>query len=66
MAKISKKYGIRYGRTVRAKYDKIQSQLKSKKKCPYCNKVGSVKRIAVGIWKCDKCNIKFAGKAYNI
>jgi len=34
-------------------------------KCPYCNKI-KVKRVALGIWQCKKCNAKFAGKAYSI
>ena len=64
--KVSKKFGARYGRTIKAKYDTVMKQKVAKKKCPYCSKEGSVKRLAAGIWKCNKCNIKFAGNAYKI
>lgn len=66
MSKISKRFGPRYGRTLKEKYDQVQTQLKAKKKCPYCRKVGTVTRVASGIWKCKKCNTKFAGNAYTI
>lgn len=61
----TKRFGARYGRKPRNKCAKVESQLKAIKKCPYCNKDG-IKRIAVGIWNCEKCNVKFAGKAYSI
>ena len=58
-----KRFGPRYGRTVRGKVANIESKVKSKKECPYCKKVG-VKRTAAGIWECTKCRSKFTGKAY--
>lgn len=60
-----KRFGARYGRTMKAKFGKIEDVQRAKHKCPYCQKTG-VKRIAAGIWQCRKCDVKFAGKAYTI
>jgi large subunit ribosomal protein L37Ae len=60
-----KRFGPRYGRTVKHKLSKIEAELKKKHKCPYCHSP-SVKRVAVGIWSCKKCNSKFTGKAYSV
>ena len=60
-----KRFGPRYGRRVKAKFQHIETQQRAKYKCPYCNKL-SVKRQAVGIWHCNKCEVKFAGKAYTV
>jgi len=60
-----KRFGSRYGRTIRERLSKIESLLKKKYKCPYCKKEG-VKRLAVGIWYCKKCGAKFTGKAYTL
>ncbi|MBR9699476.1 50S ribosomal protein L37ae [Candidatus Woesearchaeota archaeon] len=58
-----KRFGSRYGRTARHNFAKIEKEQRKLHKCPYCNKE-AVKRIAVGIWKCRKCDVKFTGKAY--
>ncbi|MBI2652557.1 hypothetical protein HYX00_03780, partial [Candidatus Woesearchaeota archaeon] len=44
---------------------KIETEQRKLHKCPYCHKI-AVKRIAVGIWNCKKCNVKFTGKAYSV
>ena len=59
----AKRFGSRYGRKTRAKFGLIEAQQRAHHKCPYCNKQG-VKRKAMGIWNCEKCNATFAGKAY--
>ena len=60
------RFGVRYGRTTRKKIADIEALYRSRRyKCSNCKKVG-VKRVSYGIWQCDKCNIKFAGKAYAI
>jgi len=58
------RFGVRYGRTLRRKVADIEKIQKGKHKCPFCKKFG-VKRIASGIWTCNKCSAKFAGKAYS-
>ena len=60
-----KRFGARYGRKPKLKFSKIETEQRKLHKCPYCSKV-AVKRLAVGIWKCRKCNIKFTGKAYSV
>ena len=60
-----KRFGARYGRKPKLKFSQIETEQRKLHKCPYCNKV-AVKRVSLGIWKCRKCNAKFAGKAYSI
>ena len=57
------KFGARYGRSIRSKLVKVEEKQRKKQKCPYCKKLG-VKRLSTGIWKCSKCNKKFASDAY--
>ena len=59
----TKRYGSRYGHTLRNKLGKIDAVQKKKHECPYCAKQ-KVKFISVGLWECRKCNAKFTGKAY--
>lgn len=59
------RFGARYGRSVRAKIVKVESKQKAKQVCPFCEKIG-VKRIASGIWKCPRCERKFADNAYSL
>jgi large subunit ribosomal protein L37Ae len=65
MGKSTKRLGPRYGRTIRTKLEKIETKQKSLCTCPDCHKK-AVKRLAVGIWQCRKCDSKFAGKAYEL
>ena len=53
----------RYGATVRKRYIKAISGLKTAHKCPQCS-TESVKRQSVGVWKCKKCGAVFTGGAY--
>lgn len=57
------RFGARYGRSVRAKVVKTEVKQRIKQTCPFCEKVGA-KRIANGIWKCSKCDKKFASNTY--
>lgn len=59
-----KRFGARYGRKPKKKLAKIESVLRKKQKCPYCNNI-QVKRQAAGIWECKKCKARFAAKAYS-
>ena len=57
------RFGARYGRSIKSKLVKVEEKQRKKQKCPYCQKLG-VKRLSSGIWKCPKCNKKFASDAY--
>lgn len=59
------RFGTRYGRRIKERVIKIESDQKRWQKCPYC-KANRVKRISLGIWQCRKCYKKFTGKAYTI
>ena len=61
----AKRFGARYGRTVKHKFAKIEALQRKKYKCPYCS-YDKVKRLSSGIWHCRKCNAKFTNKAYTI
>jgi large subunit ribosomal protein L37Ae len=65
MGNTTKRFGARYGRRNKAKLAPIEELQRAKQKCPYCNKT-AVKRLAMGIWHCAKCESKFAGKAYTV
>ena len=60
-----KRFGARYGRKLKLKFSAIEAEQRKLHKCPYCSKI-AVKRVAVGIWKCKKCNVKFTGRAYSV
>lgn len=58
-----KRFGVRYGRTVKFKRAVIEKMQKASTKCPYCHK-DKVEKISKGIWHCLKCKNKFTGQAY--
>lgn len=57
------RFGARYGLRIRKKINAIEVIQRKKHKCPFCIKL-AVKRLASGIWRCNACGVKFAGKAY--
>jgi len=57
------RFGARYGKKVRDKLVKVEEKQRIKQKCPFCGKLG-VKRLSKGIWKCSKCQKKFASDTY--
>ncbi len=61
----TKRFGARYGKTVKDKVASIEKQQRTKYTCPYCSRE-QVRRVATGIWECKKCGAKFANKAYTI
>lgn len=61
----TKRFGVRYGRTLKERFGKVELEQRKKQKCPYCSAI-KVKRIAIGIWECKKCGAKFTGKAYSV
>ena len=59
------KYGTRYGATLRKVVKKFEVSQHARYVSPFCGK-NSVKRSAVGIWKCKRTNKKIAGGAYQL
>ena len=62
-SKSAGRFGSRYGKTVRARLVNVETKQRIKQKCPFCEKLG-VKRLSKGIWKCSRCNKKFASNTY--
>ncbi len=60
-----KRFGPRYGGTVKEKLYKVEKQSRATYKCPYCHKE-KVRKQSLGIWSCKKCGAKFTGKAYSV
>ncbi|MFH2028244.1 MAG: 50S ribosomal protein L37ae [Nanoarchaeota archaeon] len=61
----TKRFGARYGRKTKKRFGIVEAEQRKLHKCPYCNAV-KVKRVALGIWNCRKCGVKFTGRAYSI
>jgi large subunit ribosomal protein L37Ae len=59
------KYGAGYGRNVRVMFNAIEASQRQTQPSPFHPK-GRAKRIAAGIWKCQKTGKVFAGPAYYI
>ena len=57
------RFGPRYGTKIRARVKSIEEDMKGHHKCPECG-AEKVKRVGSGIWKCHRCETKFAAKAY--
>ncbi|KAJ1995143.1 60S ribosomal protein L43 [Coemansia spiralis] len=62
---ITGKYGTRYGASLRKQVKKIEITQHSRYTCSFCGK-DSVKRSAVGIWKCNGCRKTVAGGAWTL
>ncbi len=60
-----KRFGTRYGRTLKDKVGKIETLQRQKYRCPNCH-YKNVKQVSAGIWHCEKCGAKFTSKAYTI
>jgi len=63
--KSSGRFGPRYGKTVRARLVQVEEKQRKKQVCPFCKRIG-IKRLSKGIWKCSKCNKKFASDTYHL
>jgi large subunit ribosomal protein L37Ae len=57
------RYGVRYGAKLRRRVLDIDKKRNEPNRCPACA-TRALKRKAVGLWKCSKCNLLFAGGAY--
>ena len=64
-AKSAKRFGARYGKTVKDKFGTIEAAQHKSYKCPQCSR-NKVIRLSTGIWECKKCGAKFASKAYSV
>ncbi|KAI8922148.1 60S ribosomal protein L37a, partial [Powellomyces hirtus] len=62
---VTGKYGTRYGASLRKQVKKMEITQHAKYTCTFCGK-DSVKRQAVGIWKCKACRKQLAGGAYTL
>ncbi len=63
--KAAGKFGAGYGTYLRNRFNAVESLQRKKQTCPHCKKSG-VKRIAAGIWYCERCGAQFAGHAYTL
>ena len=63
-SKSAGRFGARYGKTGRAKLVKVEIKQRKKQKCPFCG--GTAKRLSNGIWKCKKCDKKFASNTFHL
>ena len=56
-------FKARYGSTLRKRWARVVVAMRAPHKCPRCE-TRAVKRVSVGVWKCKKCGLVFAGGAY--
>jgi large subunit ribosomal protein L37Ae len=57
------RFGVRYGAKLRRRVLDIDNKRKEPTRCPKCA-TRALARKAVGLWKCKKCDLLFAGGAY--
>eukprot|EP01016_Furgasonia_blochmanni_P054529 TRINITY_DN8_c0_g1_i1.p2 TRINITY_DN8_c0_g1~~TRINITY_DN8_c0_g1_i1.p2 ORF type:complete len:166 (-),score=70.27 TRINITY_DN8_c0_g1_i1:312-809(-) len=62
---ITRKYGVRYGASLRKIIKKFEIQQHAKYFCPFCGKNG-MRRVSVGIWHCKPCFKTIAGGAWTL
>ncbi len=62
---VTGKYGTRYGASLRKTVKKMEITQHATYTCTFCGK-DSVKRTAVGIWKCKGCHKVIAGGAWTV
>jgi large subunit ribosomal protein L37Ae len=60
---ITGKYGTRYGQKLRKQVKAFEILQRTKYVCIFCGK-NSVRRYAVGIWRCSACRRVVAGGAW--
>ncbi|KXB03748.1 hypothetical protein AKJ45_00660 [candidate division MSBL1 archaeon SCGC-AAA261F19] len=57
------RFGPRYGERIRKRVKAIEEEEKGNHFCPQCG-AKSVHRVSAGVWKCERCEVKFTGGAY--
>jgi large subunit ribosomal protein L37Ae len=60
-----KRFGPRYGRTLKDRLSVVEQEQKKNHRCPYCT-YDRVRQLTVGIFLCTKCGSKFASKAFTV
>jgi large subunit ribosomal protein L37Ae len=62
---VTGKYGTRYGASLRKQVKRMEISQHARYLCTFCGK-NSVKRVAVGIWRCHSknCGKTLSGGAY--
>ena len=63
MPETTGRFGSRYGTRTKKVVAAIEKKQGKRQECPYCERL-ALKRMAAGIWYCNKCKTKFAGGAY--
>jgi len=56
---------IRYGASLRKRYNSIKEKKRAKYMCNSCGR-NDVVRISTSIWQCRHCNAMYAGGAYSL
>ena len=59
----TRRFGSRYGATIRKRVEKIERKKKKRYVCPNCKK-RALRWVAVGLWECRNCGFKMAGAAF--
>lgn len=62
IVKAAGRFGVRYGQSIKRRIAKIEERQRKKQACIFCG--GLAKRLAKGIWHCQRCDKKFAGHTY--
>lgn len=57
------RFGVRYGAKLRRRVLDIEKRRHEPNRCPACA-TKALKRKAVGLWTCNKCDLLFTGGAY--
>ena len=60
---ITGKYGTRYGQKLRKQVKSFEILQRTRYVCPFCGKA-AVRRMSVGIWRCQACRRVVAGGAW--
>jgi large subunit ribosomal protein L37Ae len=59
------KYGTRYGAALKKMAKKLNESTSATYVCPFCGK-DAIRRVAVSVWKCRRCNKILAGGAWQL
>merc|ERR1712070_1352989 len=62
---IARKYGVRYGSSLRKLMKKFETMQRQRYVCPFCGKA-TVRKVSVGIWRCRACKKIMAGGAWSL